>query len=165
MYNNWVNRSEISSNLFNPAFLSEVIRIYGKEYVSISNSSGFQFESLAIAMPLILDKRIRESLPKTKSTKFHQWIQENGPILVDFHSKAQAILPFLREAIVFSVNHEVIDISDKGEFTVVRLRKPRYWHGMLDETVDIFKAAKFVGKWNRTFPSKRIVFALLGVKP
>lgn len=165
MYNEWANRSEISSNLFNPAFLSEVIRVFGKENESNSNEDGFYLEQIVIALPIILDKQLRESLPKTKVTKFHEWAQTNGHLVANYAEKVKAIMPFIREAIVFSVNHEVISLDADGKFSIMRQRKPRYWQGILDETKEIFKAAKFFGRWSTEFPEMRVTFTLLGIKP
>ncbi|WP_273445213.1 three component ABC system middle component [Neolewinella agarilytica] len=165
MYNEWANRSEISANLFNPAFLSEITRIFGKEYLSNTDDDRFTFEQIIIALPIILDKQLRESLPKTKATKFHEWIQINGHLIANFDKKVEAILPYIRESVVFSVNHEIYSIDEFGTFELLRTRKPRYWRGMLEETEAIFKAAKFLGRWFTEFPKPRVIFALLGVKP
>ena len=161
----WEDASEISGNLFNPAFLSEIMRLYARAFLKESKKEIFSFETTIIIMPFVLDHRLRASLPKTKRTKLHEWIQNHGHLVASYPDKLLSILPFIREAIVFGVNHQTITLDEDGFFRLLRTRKPKYWKEILPETENIFAAATFLGRWSHTFPETSTTFTLLGIKP
>src|SRR3990172_6783477 len=99
MLPNWENRPEITAHLINPAFCSEIMRECISAYKRESKSN-FPFALSVLVLPLILNNRIRERLPKNKLNTIHGWINENEDLKIGLTNNITSFIPFTRETIM-----------------------------------------------------------------
>lgn len=76
MKTNWIDRNTIVANLFNPAFCGEIIRVVAMEYNKHTNTK-FPFAFSFIVLPILLHKETRDKLPRSVSTYFFVWVENN----------------------------------------------------------------------------------------
>src|SRR6185312_6933685 len=110
---NWEDRAEITANLINPAFCSEVVRECVKAYKS-EKKENFPFAFSVLILPLILNNKIRERLPKSKANTIHHWLNDNEDLKVGIASKISTFLPFTRETLMFGIAHNSMSIDEFG---------------------------------------------------
>ena len=122
MLPSWENRPVTVANLLNPAFCGEIIRIMLKAYKTETNKS-LPFELVFLVLPLVLHKQSRESLPSTTSKNFYEWLEENTMTKIYLVDKIKNIVSYTREAILFLIYHEAININNNGELDFVPYRK------------------------------------------
>lgn len=143
MIPNWENRPEITAHLINPAFCTEIMRECISSYKQEANNN-FPFALTYLVLPLILNNRIRERLPKNKSNTIHAWINENEDIKIDLAKQITSFLPFTRETIMFALSQNSVEISEHGDVVI----KPRR-RKMITEDIEILsclKKATILGK-------------------
>jgi len=162
----WSDRPFDVSNLLNPAFMGIVLRKCTEGFVK-ENKEGLPFELAFLVFPLVLHEPTRTTLPTTTRTKMQPWLQENREVLVQFGDRARELVPFVREAAMFCLKRQVVDLSVSGRFTVgaSKLKTLKELQATSDEIYAIFKKAEFVGRWLQTGGPSTNIFAMLGVRP
>jgi hypothetical protein len=162
MLPNWENRPEITANLINPAFCSEVIVVSVSAYKEESKSN-FPFALSALVLPLILNNLIRERLPRNKSNTFHKWVNDNEDLKIGLVENIRSFIPFTREAIMFAIAHDSLYIDEYGNIDI----KPRRRRFKSDdsEIKSCLKKAEIVGKIFSKSGSPLTIYSILGIKP
>ncbi len=162
MLPNWGNRAEITAHLINPAFCSELIRICVSAYKKESNYN-FPYSLSVLILPLILNSRIRERLPKTKSNTIHKWINENEDLKIGLADNIKSFVPFTKESIMFAIAHDTLSIDENGDIEI----KPR--KGKLkqdnEEIKSCVKKAEVMGKIFSKSGNPLTIYSILGIKP
>lgn len=161
MLPNWEDRPTNVANLLNPAFCGEVIRRCITEYQKI-NSVGLPFQLAFLVFPIILNKQIRESLPKTSGKNFVAWIEENQIIKKDLPNIIKNIVPYSQESIMFLMMYEIIRINEKGNFEVMTKSKTINDE---NEVTECYKKAELLGKLFAKAGTSQFIFINLGIKP
>jgi hypothetical protein len=161
MLPNWEERPLTVANLLNPAFCGEVIRRCITEYQKI-NSVGLPFQLAFLVLPIILNKQIRESLPKTSGKNFVAWIEENQIIKKDLPNIIKNIVPYSQESIMFLMMYEIIKINENGNFEVMTKSKPINEE---NEVTDCYKKSELLGKLFAKAETSQFIFINLGIKP
>jgi hypothetical protein len=161
MLPNWEERPSTVANLLNPAFCGEVIRRCIFEYRK-TNSSGFPFQLAFLVLPIILNKTIREKLPKTSGKNFVTWIEENQIIKKDLPNIIRNVVPFSRESIMFLMMYEIVKINNSGNFEAML---PREAISEDNEVTECYKKAKLLGKLFAKTGTSQFIFINLGIKP
>ncbi|WNY25461.1 three component ABC system middle component [Methanolapillus millepedarum] len=164
----WSKRNEEEANLFNPPFLSilcyESIKNYNEE---TKLNSPFILPFLII--PFILHKKTRDRLPSTTRTQFTTWMvnETNSSLKIDYNSRANAFVPYVKEAIIYSCNTNLIQFSREGNFEIrTKLSKDIYSNEIFTEdALECIKKASFCGKWFARSGDINTIMLFLGVRP
>jgi hypothetical protein len=157
----WTERPEVTANLLNPAFCSEVIRECVNGYQAEAGE-GLPFALSFLVLPLILNNRIRERLPKTKSTPVHAWINEREDLRVGLARQVSGFVPFSREAIMFGAMHGTISIADSGLLEAKGKSKIKTED---TEIKSCLSKSGTLGKVLARSGTPATIYSLLGVKP
>src|SRR5215472_13597980 len=120
----WSQRPPEVAHLINPAFCSlllrECVRSYAKEALRPA-----EFSLLFIALPLVLHGDTRRSLPKTIATRHHAWLESHQSLRIGFAERCRALVPHVKEALVFGCRHRLLEITDDGHVEALRQRLRR----------------------------------------
>ncbi|SDH66683.1 three component ABC system middle component [Chitinophaga filiformis] len=158
----WENRPEITANLINPAFCSEIIRECAIAFKNEAKDS-LPFSLAVLVLPLILNSRIRERLPKSKSNTIHAWINDNEDIKIGLAKHIKSFLPFSRESIMFGIAHNTLSIDDNGGVDI-KVRKGKLKLDDLEIKSCISKATT-LGKVFSKSGNPLTIYSILGIKP
>lgn len=159
----WQDRSIVVSNLLNPAFCGEILRLSIKAY-NKESEKGFPFALSFLILPILLNKETRDNLPKTATKKFYEWLEDNVQVKINLANQIKNLTPYTRESLLFLIYHEKLKINDIGklEFTGSKQKKIDY---SIDEIKEIFKKANMIGKWFAKTGDIKTIYALVGIKP
>lgn len=158
----WKKRPEVTANLINPAFCSLLIRECVKAYKD-EKGENFPFSLSVLILPIILNSKIREKLPKSKANTIHGWINKNEEIKINFPTQVKSYLPFTRETIMFGIAHNSISIDEEGN---IEFKKRRGNLNTEDEEVKICLAkASLLGKLFSKSGTPLTIYSIFGIKP
>jgi hypothetical protein len=161
----WPDRSVEQARLLNPAFLAALLWACTEGYSSIAEQ-GIPYPLLFVAMPVTLHKATRENLPRTARTSLAAWLVQNPQAHVLFAERATALVPLIKEGILFGANGQLIELSSSR---ILASTQPRSMKSFLlqasEEVKDCMKKAKFVGKWFASSGDHTTIMALWGVTP
>lgn len=158
----WQNRPEVTANLLNPAFcgkiIAECITAYKKE-----SGGNYPFALSIFILPLILNGRIRERLPKTKSKTLHSWLIENEDLKVGLKDQISSLLPFTKETIMFAIAHDILSIDESGNIEPKGKQKKLETDN--DEIKMCLSKAITLGKVMSKSGTVFTIYSMFGVKP
>jgi len=158
----WKYRPEVTANIVNPAFCSEIVRECIKSYKK-EKGQNFPFSLSVLILPIILNSKIRGKLPKTKSNTIHGWINKNEEVRIGFPAQVSSYLPFTRETIMFSIAHNSLSIDEIGNIDF-KQRK-----GSLksddEEIKECLNKASLLGKLLSKSGTPLTIYSILGIKP
>jgi len=162
----WEERPfEIAYGL-NPAFLAILIYQAVKSFEK-KNSDGMPYVLSALVIPLVFYKPIREILPKLETENIHDWLENNPQILINLSTKISQLIPYFKEAIVFGMQHQILNINHYGKLTTtlnkLDLNSLNWIHS--SKTYQVSEKAKFLGKWFSELDNPEIIYRSLGIKP
>jgi hypothetical protein len=161
----WSERPVEEARLLNPPFLALLIWSCARGYEDKSGR-GVPFPLLFVAMPAALHKETRGRLPRAVSAQLPAWLAEHPHLLVRFAERAAALVPLVREGILFGANGGLLDVSPEGIAAAPRPRTMAAF--MRDATAEVrecVKKAELVGKWFARSGDYSTVMALWGVAP
>lgn len=162
MLPNWENRPDVTANLINPAFCGEIMRVCASAYKEESKSN-FPFALSVLVLPLILNSRIRNRLPKNKSNSIHGWINENEDLKIGLASDIASFIPFTRETVMFAIAHNSLSIDENGNIDI-KPRRGKFKTG--DEEINnCLKKSQVIGKVFSKSGSPLTIYSILGIKP
>lgn len=159
----WKDRPVVVANLLNPAFCGEVLRVAIKAYQKETNQ-GLPFALTFLFLPLLLHKDTRDRFPKTVTTKFYQWLEENAVVKIFIGTRIKNLAPYTREAIQFLIYYEAININNQAELELIPYRKTKIIYKD-DEIEDIYKKAEMLGKWFGRTGNIKTIYSLMGIRP
>jgi hypothetical protein len=161
----WSDRPIEQARLLNPAFFAALIWSCTEGYCSI-NQEGMPYALSFVAMPVILHKSTRESLPRTSRTSLAAWLDQNTQVHVHFTERAISLVPLAKEGVLFGVNGQLLNLSSSRILAASRPRAmARFLRESSDEVQDCMAKAKFVGKWFASARDYTTVMALWGIMP
>jgi hypothetical protein len=162
----WAERPTEVANLLNPAFTGAALRMAVSGYVGEAKV-GMPFELAFLVFPFALHRATRSRLPRAVSTLLHTWLQENRDVVVQFPERAKSLVPFTKEAIVFTCQRDVLTLDDEGAIHPgnAKLKKLASYRTASDEIKDALGRAEFVGRWFALSGSPVTILTLLGVRP
>ncbi|QDA59025.1 three component ABC system middle component [Hymenobacter jejuensis] len=140
----WEERPVEVANLLNPAFCSLLVRDAVDAYTKKSGA-GMDFPLAFLVLPIILHKATRNALPGTTISKFHVWFQNHQELRIGFSARAQSMVPFTKEAIIFAMQRGALAIDEHG-----LLIAPKYRFRKINESAEMticHERASFLGKW------------------
>ena len=162
MLPNWENRPEITANLINPAFCCEVLRMCASAYKTETGKT-LPFALSILVLPLILNSRLRERIPRTKAHTIHGWINENEDLKIGLASGIKGFIPFTRETIMFAIAHNSISIDEHGGIEV-KVRRKKFKSD--DQEINsCLKKSEILGKIISKSGTPLTIYSILGIKP
>lgn len=161
----WSDRPIEQARLLNPAFLAALIWSCSEGYRSI-NEQGIPYPLLFIAMPVVLHKSTRTSLPRGINTSLVAWIGDHPSVHIHFLERATSLVPLVKEGVIFGVNGQLLNMSS----SLILPRQPyiprrRFLRDSSEEVRDCMEKAKFIGRWFASSGNYTTVMALWGVMP
>ena len=160
----WNERPIVIANLLNPAFCGEVLRVMIKAYAGKSNAS-VPYELVFLVLPLVLQKKSREKLPKNIDTNLYEWLEKNTMIKIHLTNQIKNLIPYTREALLFLIYHNALKVSDNGRLEYISYRKNKLHYLNIDEIEDIYLKAQFLGRWLSKIGDSRAVYLSIGIIP
>jgi hypothetical protein len=145
----------------NPAFLALLIRESARGFHA-EGGQAMPVPLTFITLPLVLHRLSREALPRQVRTSLPIWIQEHPFLRQGFPSRARAVAPAGREALVFALRSSVVHIADAGLLVGDEPRTPR--RGTV-ESRGVLARAYFVGRWLAHAGDTATIFYLCGIRP
>ncbi|MGE4442398.1 MAG: three component ABC system middle component [Desulfomicrobium sp.] len=161
----WDKRPPEIAALLNPAFCGYLLSIGLIEYTNnIEEGAPYLFPF--IQLPLVLHKPTRDILPRSSRTSFSAWITgtNTAAAKVGFAERARRVSPYAKEALVFSLQHKRITVTDDGLLRVPSA-PPKSYRNATREINECVRAAILCGKWFSMIGDFKTAMALLGVKP
>jgi Family of unknown function (DUF6521) len=161
----WDERPVELANLLNPAFCALLIRDAIGGYRAQA-SQALPYPLAYLVLPLVLYPPARAALPRSTAALLHAWIQDHPALQLQVADRAQRMLSYTREAILFALQHELLRISDDGGLDngARRIRDP-YPDPAQTEPADCRKAAGLVGRWFGKVADASLILAMWGLKP
>ncbi len=161
----WSLRPVEEARLLNPAFLAVLIWACARGY-SGEGRNGVPLPLLFVALPLVLHKATRQDLPSTVRAQLPGWLADHPEVQLRFAARAQALVPLVKEGILFGTSGELLALS---AHRVLPAARPRTMAGFLeeatDEVADCIKKAELVGRWFARSGNYSTVMALWGMAP
>ena len=164
-YSQWSRRPKEQARLLNPAFIAALIWASARGYRQVC-SQGLPYSLVFIAIPVLLHKATREELPKTISASLATWMSEHPMVKVRFVERATAMVPLIKESILFGVHGQLIEMSS---MQINAARRPRAMAGFLREASkevrECMSKSELVGRWFASHGDENTIMALWGVAP
>jgi hypothetical protein len=159
----WSDRPIEQARLLNPAFLAALIWSCAEGYGSI-DTQGIPYPLSFVAMPIVLHKSTRESLPRAISTSLPAWLRAQPQVHVRFAERATSLVPLVKEGVLFGANGRMLNVSATRIVAAPRSRSmARFLRESSNEVKDCMKKAKFVGRWFASSGDYTTVMALWGI--
>ena len=162
----WNDRSHEERTLLNPGYCANLLWHATRGHASFAETA-LPFEEAFLVLPLVLDRRTREALPRHTRTSLATWLEGDALARGRIASRAQLLAEFTKEALLFGGVHGLLSISDGQVVGVDGWTKAirKSLRGSNDEVRETAKKAEFVGKWFAHAGAAATVLALIGVRP
>jgi len=162
----WKVRSQEERSLLNPCFCANLLWHAASGYASEVNDL-ISLEESFLVLPFVLQKSIRDALPRSTRTSLAVWIQDNPLARGRIGTRAEILVPYTKEALLFAgVRGFITHKSGKLHANLdQRLIVNRVVRDSTDEVQDCAKRSLFVGRWFAQTGGPTTVLALLGVRP
>ena len=162
----WNERPTEVANILNPAFTGAVLRMAVSGYVGEANG-GMPFDLAFLVFPFALHGATRNRLPRGVSTLLNTWLQDNRDVVVQFPERTRSLVPFTKEAIIFTCQRNVLKVDDEIAFHpgATKLKKVASYKTASDEIKERLNRAEFVGRWLALSGTPVTILTLLGVRP
>lgn len=159
----WRRRPVEEANLFNPPFLCSLIFEFLK-----AHGNGAPITLVVIGLTTSLHRLSRERLPYSTVSSLYEWLQSNEDVLIGFVARARGITPYVKEAILFGMDLNVLAPGDAHNIQLATTKAgfPKsFTDSTTPETKDIIDRTKFMGRWLAKSGSEVSIAAAWGVKP
>jgi uncharacterized ubiquitin-like protein YukD len=158
----WNQRPIEVANLFNPAFCSLLLKHTVDSYQRASNQ-GLDLSLTFIILPIVLHKPTRQALPGI-TTKLNVWMQRHHEVRIGFSERMSNMVPLIKEALIFSMHHELIRIDQAGHLIVGDAKLKKYEVSATSEAALCVKKADFIGRWFADAGNAATILTMWGVK-
>ena len=161
----WSDRPLEQARLLNPAFVGTLVWSCARAYTTTADQPQ-PYALSFLAVPVVLHKSTRESLPTTTRTSLVSWVGENPRVIVGFAERATSLVPLVKEAVLFASNGGLLQLQESRVVAEARPRSmARFEREASDEVKACIKKAEFLGKWFALSGDYTTVMALWGVAP
>lgn len=167
MTRSWHDRAVEEANLFNPAFCATLLAVAAKDFRGKAHRP-LPFALGFLVLPIVLHPDTRAVLPHSTITSLLSWVQGNQACLVGFGQRVSQLKTMTREAILFGLAHDAIDLGDDGEIAPARgflaptERRTEFFTADARDCVD---RAAFIGRWFSAAGTTSTIFSAWGVAP
>lgn len=120
---NWDSRPNEIASLLNPAFLSHLISEGLLSAKETMKNSDCDFLLPFISVPLVLHPVTRKLIPEKRFITFKEWVitkSQSEDLRGNFAEYAADLVPFIKEALIFGMQHGLITITDDGRLNPTR---------------------------------------------
>ena len=162
----WAERTLEERRLLNPAFCAHLLWRAARGHSGV-NERPLAIEESFLVLAFVLPAQVREALPRDTRTSLPIWL-ENEPLARGrIVTRARALVPFTREALLFGGIRNVLSIQATEVHADARWARAesRIINSASDEVRECAKRAEFIGKWFALAGSAPTVLALLGARP
>lgn len=161
----WHKRSAEEAALFNPAFVAMVLHHIAQDFEQES-SQGLPFVLAFVAAPVVFVSMIRDGLPTRKDSSLAAWLQANPRIRLKFAKLAAAMVPAVREGLLYGLAKEVLQM-DGSDIKAQQLKKGSgaVLGNATREVLEILAKARFTGRWYAHSGTVETIMVLWGVRP
>lgn len=160
----WDARPPEVANLLNAAFASLVIRSAIKEYAK-TEGGGMPLSLTYLILPIVLHRETRESLPRTSRTRLHTWLQGNQMVAIGFATRAQRMVEYSREALLFGLQHGILTANGSARIQVAKVRLRKYPRAEGSESGACLERAELVGRLFAATGDATTILSMWGVRP
>ena len=161
----WAQRPIEEARLLNPAFIGELVEACTRDHERESGQ-GLPYTLAFVAVPVVLHKATREALPGTTRTSLGSWLAAHPRVHVGFAERAAALVPFVKEAVLLSVNADRLAFAEARLLALRPARPPsRLRKEVTEEVRDCIVRAGFLGRWFARGGDSATIMTLWGVSP
>ena len=160
----WTDRSPEVAYSLNPAFCGMVVGECVAEYAKAA-ARAMPCSLPYLALPMVLHKKTRESMPSTTRKRMHPWLAANQGARLGFDLRARAMVRFTREALIFLVHSGAIMVTPAGDLAGGAARAEGGSGGRSPEVMDCAKKARIAGSWFAPYGDPAEIFRMWGVRP
>jgi hypothetical protein len=115
---------------------------------------------------LVLHRTTRETLPGKANTAFAGWVAARAALLADLPERAKRLRPISREALSFSLRHQLLGFEDGGLVPgATPVRSSARFAISTDEVSAIRSAAGLLGRWFASQGSQASILQGMRVAP
>lgn len=150
--------------LLNPAFIA-LLLWHGADGYHSESGQGLPFSLGFLLVPVALHPRTRERLPKSVSTSLAAWLQDNPYLRETFPARARALSAAAREGMGVALATRLVSVGAGGVFQPAGRPRRRRDVRHTQDSQDVLKRARFVGRWFARAGSPATIYALWGVRP
>ncbi|WP_136259637.1 three component ABC system middle component [Rhodanobacter lindaniclasticus] len=164
----WRRQPVEQLRLLNPAFLGTLLYCAAKGHQQESqDQDGLPYALAFVALPVVLHKATRETLPRAINTSLAAWLSVNTSAQVGFPHRARALAPLVRQAVAVSSAGGLIELQGSSIVPSATVRRINQYgsQSASQEVINCAKKAVFVGRWFATSGDYPTVMALWGVRP
>ena len=162
----WAVRTLEERRLLNPAFCAQLLWRAARGHASVSDQP-LALEESFLVLPFVLPAQVREALPRDTRTSLPIWLENEPLARGQIVTRARALVPFTREALLFAGTRNVLTIQAAKIYADPRWAKTesKSLNNASDEVRECAKRAEFVGKWFALAGTAPTVLAFLGARP
>lgn len=151
--------------LLNPAFVATVLHRAVSAFER-EVGSGMPFALAFLVPPTVLVQSVRMALPSRVNSSLASWLQANPGCRLQFAENATALVPVVRDGLMFGIARNILILSDDRLRTT---RLPRGTESSIAKSTtdfqDVLKRANFVGRWYAHAGTTETIMAVWGVRP
>lgn len=148
----------------NPAFCALVLRAFVESYQRL-DPGGAQIPLLMLPLPLVLSEDTTGFFDGTNTkTGLLTWLGRHPQITIELPERIAATASFAREALLFGLTRQVLDVTAQGRILTADrglARRPRFLAA--DDRQRAFTLAMRLGGWCASVGSVETVFTSLGL--
>jgi len=161
----WQVRPSEIANFLNPAFCTLLLHesIFNFRQEQIINA-GLPYPLSLLVLPIVLHKSTREALPKTTASVMSDWLQQNSRLIVGFAERTHRLTLFTKEALIFGMQKEIIDIDKNGDLISLPLSSKVIPWPSDSETIECRKRAGLLGRWFARSGNTVTIFRQWGIR-
>ncbi|WP_428992232.1 three component ABC system middle component [Pseudoxanthomonas suwonensis] len=164
----WRDQATEQARILNPAFVGALVAEAARGYETESPGAHPLPYALAfVAVPVVLHKPTRDTLPERTSTTLAAWIADHPAAQVGFPERARALAPLVKDAILFASRGGLLRIDGTG-FSALINRRLVEAYGRSCSSPEVgacLRKAQFLGRWLALAGEPNTVMALWGVRP
>lgn len=164
----WRDQAVEQARLLNPAFLGALLMEAARGYESEStHAKGLPYALAFVALPVVLHKPTRDTLPKQVSTSLSAWVVGHPEAQVGFPERAAALVPLVKDAILLASRDGLLDLHGATVKAVGNKRSLDAYARdcQSSEVQTCLKKSVFLGRWFALAGDTTTVMALWGVRP
>ncbi|MEU9504814.1 three component ABC system middle component [Micromonospora sp. NPDC048170] len=157
----FLSREERS--LYNPAFVG-ILVIRATQGYEAERGRGCHMALAATAATMSLTPQVRFSLPKSTAANAVSWIEKESEAMAFLAQSVPAYSPLVRNGMLHAMRMRALVLAPPSALHATRV-VPKLIKGETSETIEIQRAAYFLGRWLPQAGSMSTILSLLGVRP
>lgn len=158
----WPRRPQPASDILNPGISAVCVAWCAARYEREAQAA-LPWSLAFLVAPLTLHAPTRARLPRSITTHFPGWVNDNADVLAAFPARARAFAPYVREGLRFGLRTGLLSLEASGDLHATIAAHTKV--ASKTELRDIAVASALTGGWFARSGSTANVFTQLGVSP